>query len=181
MYSASNRSDGPSRNRPVASPTKEVPLWFSDLAAGKTYRFDIMLAAARVPRLPGRWLRLLLLLAGDVERNPGPVTFRAPCGALDLSSGFATTTKQKMTKSLDSGWEARCSFPFLLYSPMLKVPPWRLGHTVFICIPRGFPGTFLSMPSLPCKIAAGSSRAILHPHGRLTKSGSWPNLANVAP
>ncbi|CAE7254584.1 unnamed protein product, partial [Symbiodinium pilosum] len=113
--------DGPSRNRPVASPTKEVPLWFSDLAAGKTYRFDIMLAAARVPRLPGRWLRLLLLLAGDVERNPGPVTFRAPCGALDLSSGFATTTKQKMTKSLDSGWEARCSFPFLLYSPMLKV------------------------------------------------------------
>ena len=52
-------------------------------------------------RLRGRWLRLLLLLAGDVERNPGSVTFRAPRGALDLSSGFATTAKQKMTKSLD--------------------------------------------------------------------------------
>ena len=48
------------------------------------------------------WLRLLLLLAGDVERNPGPVTFRAPRGALDLSSGFAAAAKQKMTKSCDA-------------------------------------------------------------------------------
>ncbi|CAE7242286.1 unnamed protein product [Symbiodinium sp. CCMP2592] len=96
-----NRSDGPSRGRSVAPPSKEWPVWLSELCEGKTYRFDVCLAAARVPKLAGRWLRLLLLLGGDIERHPGPVV-REPRGPLDLSSGFAASTRHKMTKSLDA-------------------------------------------------------------------------------
>ena len=56
------------------------------------------MTASRVPRNPARWLRLLLLLAGDIEPNPGPPL--QPWGPLDLQSGFASTTWQKMSKSL---------------------------------------------------------------------------------
>ena len=30
------------------------------------------LAAASFPQVPGRWVKLVLLLCGDIERNPGP-------------------------------------------------------------------------------------------------------------
>ena len=95
-----NRSDGPSRNRPVAPPDKEEPLWYTDLRRGDTGRFDICLAAARVPKNPSRWLRMLLLLAGDIEPRPGPAP--KPRGPLDLQSGFAASTRHKMQKSLDA-------------------------------------------------------------------------------
>ena len=101
VYSEANRSDGPSRGRSVAPPTKDWPVWLHELCEGRTYRFDVCLAAARVPKLAGRWLRLLLLLGGDIERHPGPVG-RLPRGPLDLSSGFATSTRQKMSKSLEA-------------------------------------------------------------------------------
>ncbi|CAE7873092.1 unnamed protein product [Symbiodinium necroappetens] len=101
VYSGANRSDGPSRGRSVAPPTKDWPVWLEELREGSTYRFDVCLAAARVPKLAGRWLRLLLLLGGDIERHPGPAG-RVPRGPLDLTSGFATSTRHKMTKSLDA-------------------------------------------------------------------------------
>ena len=50
---------------PVDPPSKELPLWYSDLLQGRTYRFEGFLLA-------GRWLRLLLLLGGDIEPHPGP-------------------------------------------------------------------------------------------------------------
>ena len=101
VYSEANRSDGPSRGRGVAPPTKDWPVWLSELCEGRTYRFDVCLAAARVPKLAGRWLRLLLLLGGDIERHPGPVG-RLPRGPLDLTTGFAASTRQKMSKSLEA-------------------------------------------------------------------------------
>ncbi|CAE7764587.1 Scn10a [Symbiodinium sp. CCMP2592] len=55
----------------------------------------------RLSMVLGRWVRFLLLLAGDIERNPGPPS-RLPRGSLDLQSGFATSTRHKMTKALDA-------------------------------------------------------------------------------
>ena len=100
VYSAADRSDGPSRNRPVDPPSKPLPAWYEQLCAGDFYRFDVCLAASSVPKQAARWLRLLLLLGGDIERSPGPPP--VPRGPLDLSSGFVATTRHKMRKSLDA-------------------------------------------------------------------------------
>ena len=100
IYSAKNRSDGPSRGRAVAPPSKERPLWLEDLLFGRFERFDVAVASSGVPKLAGRWLRLLLLLGGDIEPNPGPSVPPVPRGALDLESGFAASTKHKMRKVL---------------------------------------------------------------------------------
>ena len=100
VYSAQNRSDGPSRGRPPAPACKAWPSWLQALVRGDTRPFDLVCASASVPRLLGRWLRLLLLLAGDVERNPGPFHDGGPRGALDMAGGFAPSTRHKMDKAL---------------------------------------------------------------------------------
>ena len=75
-----------------------------------------MLTAARVPKLAGRWLRLLLLLGGDVEPYPGrrqPV--RIPRGPLDLQSGFTSSTVQRMARCMQAFEEwvlSELGFPF---------------------------------------------------------------------
>ena len=77
-YSAHNRADEPSRQRPVRGPTKDEPSWLTDLRAGKPAKFDAVIASSRITKNPARWpcqvafLRFLLLLAGDIEENPGP-------------------------------------------------------------------------------------------------------------
>lgn len=76
--SSKNRSDGPSRNKPVPGPTKDPPEWLLQLRAGNAEAFDVITATSTFARGPGRWLRLLLLLAGDVERNPGPIRPNPP-------------------------------------------------------------------------------------------------------
>eukprot|EP00439_Symbiodinium_sp_Y106_P029376 s2811_g3.t1 len=95
------RSDGPSRWTSVPAPTKEWPLWLLDLVAGDTHRFDVAVAASAVPKLAARWLRLLLLLGGDIEPHPGPPrdALLRPRGPLDLRSGFASSTQAKMRKA----------------------------------------------------------------------------------
>ena len=100
VRSEDNRADGPSRNLVVEPPSLAEPLWLSQLKNGSTYEFDVAVAASQVPKLAARWLRLLLLLGGDIEPHPGPGS-RVPRGALDLQAGFATSTKHKMTKCLD--------------------------------------------------------------------------------
>ena len=100
VYSAQNRSDGPSRGRPPAPACKAWPSWLQALVRGDSRPFDLVCASASVPRLLGRWLRLLLLLAGDVERNPGPFHDGGPRGALDMAGGFAPSTRHKMDKAL---------------------------------------------------------------------------------
>ena len=98
--SGKNRSDGPSRDRPIEPPTKELPRWLLELQSGHTQPFDFVVASARYGRVAARWLRILLLLGGDIERNPGPAVGRGP---LDLSVGFAAATSDRMRKCLNCG------------------------------------------------------------------------------
>ena len=77
VRSAWNRADGPSRDGPVPPPTCKVPPWLEKLQGGDDSLFEVMIESARWTRPVGRWVRLLLLMAGDVEPNPGP---ERPCG-----------------------------------------------------------------------------------------------------
>eukprot|EP00435_Cladocopium_sp_Y103_P069666 s198_g33.t1 len=81
-----------------ASLKLHVPLWFLQLQAGDPWRFDQLVESSRVPKLAARWLRLLLLLGGDIEPNPGPLKPVIPRGQLDLSTGYAAVTAERMTK-----------------------------------------------------------------------------------
>ena len=98
-----NRADEPSRGKPVRGPTKDYPRWLSDLSSGNPHAFDCVLASCRYERNPARWLRFLLLLAGDIERNPGPESKSkqyVPRGDLDMRVGFAAATFDRMQKCL---------------------------------------------------------------------------------
>ena len=106
ICSKKNRSDAPSRNRRVDPPSKESPLWLEDLRSGSYCRFDRVLVASQFSRNAQLWLRFLLL-AGDIEPNPGPVAKkRVPRGPLDLTVGFAPATSQRMNACLTafSSW-----------------------------------------------------------------------------
>eukprot|EP00434_Breviolum_minutum_P017033 symbB.v1.2.015030.t1/scaffold1037.1/size142759/2 len=94
-----NRSDGPSRDREIAPPTKQFPRWLIDLSIGDTRTFDLAVEASKFSKNPARWLRLLLLLEGDIEPNPGP---RARRGELDLKVGFVPETSQRMAKCFEA-------------------------------------------------------------------------------
>eukprot|EP00438_Fugacium_kawagutii_P036409 Skav232849 [mRNA] locus=scaffold1834:904019:906102:- [translate_table: standard] len=103
VYSGSNRADGPSRDLDVPPPSKGLPLWYKELLHGDARRFDIMCESSKVPKLAARWLRLLLLLGGDIEPNPGPAaTVRIPRGELDLATGFTAVTATRMQKCLSA-------------------------------------------------------------------------------
>ena len=97
--SKDNRSDGPSRDRSIEPPTKAPPRWLTELGSGRTQTFDICVESSRFSKNPARWLRLLLLLGGDIERNPGPKMHRGP---LDLSVGFVPETSQRMAKCFEA-------------------------------------------------------------------------------
>ena len=96
-----NRADEPSREKPVRGPTKEQPKWLLDLKQGNSQGFDAVHASSRFQKNPARWLRLLLLLGGDIEPNPGPVS-RMPRGPMDLTVGFAESTGLRMQKCLEA-------------------------------------------------------------------------------
>ena len=107
VESSKNRSDGPSRNKPTPGASKECPVWLQELRAGRFEAFDMALAAASFPKVAGRWVKMLLLLCGDIERNPGPWSpptrgsvQRAPRGPLDDSVGFSTATAARMDQCL---------------------------------------------------------------------------------
>ena len=99
ICSAKNRSDGPSRNKPVPPRNKDEPSWLLALRARDFTKFDKVVASARFTKLEARWLRLLLLLGGDIEPNPGPVRparDRGPRGPLDFNVGFKPVTSKRM-------------------------------------------------------------------------------------
>lgn len=97
--SQDNRSDGPSRGKDIAPPTKQLPRWLTDLSRGDTRLFDVNVEASKFSKNPARWLRLLLLLGGDIEPNPGP---RVQRGELDLSVGFVPETSHRMAKCFEA-------------------------------------------------------------------------------
>ena len=70
--SALNPADAPSRDKAVPEPSRDRPAWLDDLARGSVTRFDAVLGSSAVPRVLGRWVRLLLLLPGGVAPEPGP-------------------------------------------------------------------------------------------------------------
>lgn len=78
--------------------------WLESLESGDYRSFDLVRQASGYPRVVGRWIRLLLLLAGDVERNPGPAPVGLGCtkvrGELDMTVGFTKPTAQRMAKCL---------------------------------------------------------------------------------
>lgn len=97
ICSAKNRSDGPSRNKRVPPTAKEFPPWLLALRKEHYTPFDLVLIASRVTKLEARWMRLLLLLGGDIEPNPGPTRRHAiPRGPLDMTVGFAPQTSGRM-------------------------------------------------------------------------------------
>lgn len=106
--SAWNRADGPSWDCPVPGPSRPMPMWLRELREGRTEGFDQMVEIARWSRPLGRWIRLLLMLAGDIERNPGPPRSAAkssdyvPRGELNLLGGFATATSTRMQRCLEA-------------------------------------------------------------------------------
>ncbi|CAK9079134.1 Uncharacterized protein SCF082_LOCUS37773 [Durusdinium trenchii] len=99
-----NRADGPSRDGPIPEPTKPEAAWIQDLRKGDFEAFDQMLIAATWTRPVGRWYRLLLLIAGDIESNPGPFHDggRRPRGELNLLGGFAQATSDRMLRCLNA-------------------------------------------------------------------------------
>eukprot|EP00438_Fugacium_kawagutii_P012421 Skav228466 [mRNA] locus=scaffold1233:34393:36015:+ [translate_table: standard] len=99
-YSGDNRADEPSRNKPLRPPTKELPTWLLALQKGETRPFDCVVASSRFSKNPARWLRLLLLLGGDIEPNPGPQY--VPRGELEMSTGFVPATAQRMERCLSA-------------------------------------------------------------------------------
>ena len=124
--SQDNRSDGPSRDRDIEPPSKQPPRWLSDLSRGDHRTFDICVEASRFSKNPARWLRLLLLLGGDIEPNPGP---RIQRGELDLSVGFVPETSQRM---------AKCFEAFKLWVENSAELPWSVvaesGELLGLCL-----------------------------------------------
>lgn len=110
VRSAWNRADAPSRGRPVEAASREIRPWFLDLESGDHRRFDQVIASAKWVNPLGRWVRILLLLAGDIERNPGPESMGPrkyqPRGPLDLNVGFSQATAARMEMCLKdfSNW-----------------------------------------------------------------------------
>ena len=106
-------ADGQSRDCPAPGPSKPEPEWLVAFRAGDFKLFDRMLEAARWSRPVGRWYRLLLLIAGDVERHPGPSRHDTkdvrytPRDELNLLGGLSQATSQRMQRCLEL-FEERC-------------------------------------------------------------------------
>ena len=141
-YSAENRADDPSRDRPVRPPSREQPAWLIELQQGKTWRFDQVVASSAIPKIAARWLRFLLLLGGDIERNPGPSERPHGRGKLDLTKGFAKVTSERMAKCIEGfrRWvedEASISWDALVNNPQGVCMALR-GYGLY-CFETGLP------------------------------------------
>ena len=138
-----NRADGPSRGRPIQPPSKELPGWFIELQQGRPAAFDAVVEASRVPKIASRWLRFLLLLAGEIEPHPGPLhTARIPRGPLDMTIGFVKATSDRMSSCLSSfkHWvetEAAIDWDILVADP--EGLSWALRGYGMFCFETGLP------------------------------------------
>ena len=153
VESTKNRSDGPSRNRSVPAPTKDSPGWLVALRKGNYDPFDAVLSSAFFARGPGRWVRFLILLCGDVECNPGPFSDnmrcrhdRVPRGPLDSTVGFATATATRMDHCLHAFrlWISeylQTTFDALAENPHTMALSLR-GYGLFL-YEQGYPRYFL--------------------------------------
>lgn len=143
-YSDRNRSDGPSRGKEIVPPSKPIPFWLSELLAGRPHQFDLVVAASKVSKNPARWLRMLLMLAGDIEPHPGPrkTSSYCPRGPMDLSVGFAEATHFRMSKCYEAfkQWvqhEAGLAWASLEDDP--QAVAWALRAYGMFCFEKGVP------------------------------------------
>ena len=141
VYSASNRADDPSRGRPVRPASRELPTWFLNLQSGDPRAFDAVVSSSAIPRNPARWLRFLLLLAGDIEPHPGPKIYK-PRGEMSLDVGFAPETAGRMKRCLSAFrlWletELKISWDTLIAEP--EAAAWGLRSYGLDLFERGLP------------------------------------------
>ena len=118
--SADNRTDGPSRDLPLEGASIPIPIWFSELQSGKPDRFDSMVKSSAWSRPLGRWVLLLLLIAGPYR------------GPMDTSVGFVPATASRMSKCFEAFGE--------WCSTYLEVPWQRLveDHQALAMALRGY-------------------------------------------
>lgn len=121
----------------------------------------------------GRWYRLLLLLAGDVEQNPGPqcAHSRAPRGDLNLIGGFAQATSDRMAKCLKAFglWcETHAGLTLEQVVENVEITNLALKACGLALFKRGSPRYMLVY-------------AITAELGRLTRNDNWKSPALVEP
>ncbi|CAK9075608.1 unnamed protein product [Durusdinium trenchii] len=142
----------------IRTAVADLPLWLLDLRNKRCDRFERVLASSKCPKLAARWLRFLLLLAGDIE-NPGPssgfqTTTPVPRGPLDMNVGFATATSGRMQLCLEAfaiwlrfEFDVSSRLVGILLQVLLQYVP-----TGCVCLQLGTPGTNLSTLSQPCRM-----------------------------
>lgn len=97
-----NPADAPSRDRDVPAPCRSYPASLTELQAGRFQKFDCKVQSSQFSLNAARWLRFLLMLAGDIEPNPGPARQRVERGPLDLSVGFVPATTDRMKRCFNA-------------------------------------------------------------------------------
>ena len=137
--SGDNRSDGPSREKPLAPPSRELPRWWDELEAGRPHMFDKVVESSRISKNPARWIRFLLLLCGDIHPHPGPLK---PRGPMDLSVGYVEQTSARMQRCLAAfkQWcaeELNIPFESLISEP--SAVGWALRGYGLYCFETGLP------------------------------------------
>ena len=165
--SAWNRADGPSRDGEAHPPSRPKPSWLEELERGRPRLFDCMVESARWTRPVGRWYRLLLLLAGDIEENPGPESKSSytPRGELNLLGGFAQATALRMQKYL-AAFEKWC----VQYPRLSLVQVLETAEAANLAL-----GLHLFRQGAPRYWLVYAIRAVqeLRPEFRFALSGAW--------
>ena len=171
--SSKNRADGPTRNRGIDPPTKEVPRWFEQLQAGRPQMFDAVVESSRVQKNPARWLRFLLLLAGDIEPNPGPREKpQVPRGPMDMTVGFAASTSDRMAKCFAGfrAWvEEHASISWASLEGDLPGIVFALRGYGLFCFEAGYPRYLLVYAITAVQEYYPATRAIMGPAWQIDK------------
>ena len=136
-----NPADGPSRDRDVPEPCRAFPSWLIDLQQGKFRKFDCVVQSSRFSLNAARWLRFLLMLAGDIERNPGPSRRPAERGPLDLSVGFVPATTDRMKRCFEAfkEWAGAHNFCWEQLVADPQAVAWGLRAYGLYCFEAGLP------------------------------------------
>ena len=171
--SADNRSDGPSRGRDIEPPSRPLPSWLLSLQEGNYAPFDAVVASSRCQKLAARWLRFLLLLAGDIEENPGPrqqgvqrdgnPNLRAR-GPMNLDVGFVKATSDRMQRCF-AGFKEWCeTHAELDWSVLVNDPKglaWSLRAFGLYLFEAGYPRYLFVYSITACQEYHPASRAFM--------------------
>ena len=122
------------------------------------------------------WLRYLLLLGGEIDRNPSP----RRRGPMDFTVGFVKATSDRMSRCLE-GFKRWCeevaeiSWATLEAEPQAVAWPLR-GYGLYLVFEQGHARFFTPMPSQLLKSVCRVAVLSLALPGRSTKSGRFMSL-----